>query len=127
MNGSKSDYIYPDLKGHKVIYKGKRFWIFEISKEFPFQGYEEFCDVIVYDKKDGAEMAGAKKTSTGFIGSLIGPRESIEVSGSSPIELLDCAIHYWRFYEKHFAGYISPSTPRVRKRLTKNNSLNTDN
>ena len=89
MNASKSDYIYPDLNGHKVLYKGKRFWIFEISKEFPFRGYEEFCDVIVYDKKDGAEMAGAKKTTSGFIGSLIGPRESIEVSGSSPIELLN--------------------------------------
>ena len=52
MNASKLDYIYPDLNGHKVLYKGKRFWIFEISKEFPFRGYEEFCDVIVYDKKD---------------------------------------------------------------------------
>ena len=119
MKASNKNYLYPDIDGHKVIYKGKRFWIFEISAEFPYQGYEEYCDVIVYDKKDGVEMASAQKTSDGFIGSLIGPRESVDVSGNSPLELFESAINSWRFYERHFAGFISPSTPRFRKRIPK--------
>ena len=119
MNASKSDYIYPDLNGHKVLYKGKRFWVFEISSEFPFNGMEEFCQVIVYDKEYGCEIAGAENSTNGYFGSLIGPQESVEVSGGSPVELLDSVIYASRNYEKHFAGYISPSTPRVRKRVTK--------
>ena len=115
----KSKYIYPDLNGHKVLYKGKRFWVFEISAEFPFNGMEKFCQVIVYDKEYGCEIASAENSTNGYFGSLIGPQESVEVSGGSPVELLDSVIYASRNYEKHFAGYISPSTPRVRKRVTK--------
>ena len=119
MASPKSKYIYPDLSGHKFLYKGKRFWVFEISSEFPFKGMEKYCQVIVYDKEYGCEIAGAKNSTSGYSGSLIGPQESVEVSGGSPVELLDSVIHASRKYEKHFAGYISPSTPCVRKRVTK--------
>ena len=116
---TSSKYIYPDLKGHNVLYKGKRFWVFEISSEFPFEGYEEFCQVIVYDKEFGTEIASAVKNSNGYSGSLIGPQYDVEVSGETPTELLDSAIDAFRNYERHFAGSISPSTPRVRKRVGK--------
>ena len=119
MKTSKSKYIYPHLKEHKVLYKGKRFWIFEISSDFPFEGYEKFCEVIVYDKDSGCEIAGAENSTNGYSGSLIGPQESVEVSGGSPVELLDSVINASRTYERHFAGYISPTTPRVRKRVAK--------
>jgi len=119
MKTPKSKYIYPDLNGHKVLYKGKRFWVFEINSDFPFEGYEEHCSVIVYDKEDGCEIAGAQKNTKGYIGSLIGPQYDVEVSGETPIELLDSVINAFRNYEKHFSGYISPSTPRVRKRAVK--------
>ncbi len=119
MKAQKSNYIYPNLKGHKALYKGKRFWIFEISSEFPYEDYEEFCQVIVYDKKFGCEIAGVKNDANGYSGSLIGPQESIDVSGDSPVELLDSVISAIRRYEKNFAGYISKSTPRARKRVAK--------
>jgi len=119
MSSPTSKYIYPDLNGHKVLYKGKRFWVFEISSEFPFNGMEEFCQVIVYDKEYGCEIAEANNSADGYCGSLIGPQESVEVSGSSAVELVDSVIYASRNYEKHFAGYISPSTPRVRKRVSK--------
>ena len=80
---------------------------------------EEFCNVIVYDKEYGCEIAGAENSTNGYSGALIGPQESVEVSGDSPAALLDSVIHASRNYERHFAGYISPSTPRVRKRVTK--------
>ncbi len=115
----KSKYIYPNLNGHKVLYKGKRFWVFEISTEFPFNGMEKFCQVIVYDKEYGCEIAEANNSANGFSGSLIGPQESVEVSASTPEDLVDSVIYASRKYEKHFAGFISPSTPRVRKRVSK--------
>jgi len=119
MHPPKSKYIYPDLNGHKVLYKGKRFWVFEISSEFPFNGMEKFCQVIVYDKEFGAEIASAIKNSNGYSGSLIGPQNDVEVSGRSPTELVDSAIYAFRNYEKQFAGFVSPFTPRVRKRVAK--------
>lgn len=81
MTATKSKYIYPDLNGHNVLYKGKRFWVFEISSEFPFEGYETSCQVIVYDKEYGCEIAGAEKSTNGYSGSLIGPQDSVDVSG----------------------------------------------
>lgn len=119
MTSPKPKYTYPDLKGHKVLYKGKRFWVFEISSQFSFNGMEEFCKVIVYDKEFGCEIAGADNSANGYAGTLIGPQECVEVSGSSPVELVESVINASRNYEKHFAGFISPSTPRVRKRVTK--------
>ena len=119
MSSSKSKYLYPDIKDHKVLYKGKRFWIFEISSEFPYQGYEEHCEVIVFDKGNGVDLACVKKTAYGYAGSLIGPQDSVSVSGNSPIELLESVINAMRMYERHFSGFISPSTPRFRKRVAK--------
>jgi len=119
MDASKSNYIYPELNSHKVLYKGKRFWVFEISSKFPFEGHEEYCDVIVYDKVIGGAMAGAKKTTKGYEGDIFDTLYKIEISGESPTELIDSAIEAWRAAEKNFAGVISPSTPRVRKRVAK--------
>ena len=117
---NKPNYIYPELNGHKVLYKGKRFWVFEISSEFPFEGREEYFDVIVYDKYLGGAMAGAKKNTTkGYEGDIFDTLQTIEISGRTPTDLIDSAIKAWRVAEKNFAGYISPSTPRVRKRVTK--------
>lgn len=116
---NKTRYIYPKLNGHKIIYKGKRFWVFEINSEFPFEGYEEYSEVIVYDKECGCAMAAAQKTLKGYEGSIIGPQNSIEISAATPTELVDSAIAAFRSAEKHFSGYISPSTPRVRKRVAK--------
>jgi hypothetical protein len=116
---NKINYFYPEITGNKILYKGKRFWIFEISSEFPFQGYEEFSEIIVFDKHAGSEMAAAKKTADGYEGSLIGPQESVGVSGNSPTELLESVINAFRNYERHFVGFISPSTPRFRKRIVK--------
>ena len=43
-------YTPPNLKGNKVIYKGKRYWIFE-TNENDFEGFDkDYCDLIFYDK-----------------------------------------------------------------------------
>lgn len=119
MSSSKPNYFYPRISEENIVYKGKRFWVFKISVEAPYQGYEAYFEVIIYDRKTGVEIAGAKKTADSYIGSLIGPQDSVRVSGNSPIELLESVINAIRMYERHFSGFISPSTPRFRKRVAK--------
>ena len=48
---------------------------------------------------------------------VIGPQDSVDVTGETPTELLDSAFDAFRNNEKYFAEYISPSTPSVRKRV----------
>jgi len=45
-------YIPPVLNGHKILYKGKRYLVFEVSSEYPYEGYEEFCEFVIFDKSD---------------------------------------------------------------------------
>ncbi len=119
MGSSKSNYTYPEIKDHKILYKGKRFWIFEISSAFPYKGEQQRFDVIVYDKHYGADIAGVRKTANGYVGSLIGTMDSVSASGKSPIELLENVINAMRDYERHFSGSVSPDTPRFRKSVAK--------
>lgn len=120
ISSPKSNYTYPEIKDHKVVYKGKRFWIFEISAEFPYEGKQDFFDVIVYDKSYGIDIAGVRKTSDGYVGELIGPMDHVDVSGKLPIDLLESVINAMRMYERHFSGSISAATARFRKRVAKN-------
>ena len=114
-------YTLPKLNGHKVVYKGRRFWIFEIDEKHPFQGYEGIQDrLIVYDKVYGSPVASVGKTSRGFEGALIGTMDRVEVGGASTQDLLVNTVNTMRFYEKSFAGFISPETARpYRIRKTK--------
>jgi hypothetical protein len=106
-------YRPPDLNRHEVHYKGKRFWIFEISEECPFQGYEgPYAQIIVYDKTYGIAVACAKKLDRGFSGVLTCTIDRVEVKGSSLQSLLINSIKLMRFYEKHASGHISPRTSR---------------
>jgi len=108
-----SRYTLPKLDGHKILYKGKRFWIFEINEKYPFQGYESVREqVIVYDKVYGAVVSCAKKTAQGFEGILTCAMDRVEVAGSSLQELLETSIKSMRWYEKHCSGCISPRTAR---------------
>jgi len=108
-----SRYTLPKLDGHKVLYKGKRFWIFEIDEKFPFQGYEAaHGQVIVYDKVYGGAVSCSMRTARGFEGTLTCAMDLVEVAGSSLQELLENSIEKMRFYEKHVAGSISSTTER---------------
>ena len=109
-------YTSPQLSGHKILFKGKRFWIFEISEEHPFEGFEDACEIVLFDKVAVAPIAFAKKTLDGFEGALSFTMEYVEVKGATPQELLANAIEMIRLYERHFAGRISASTPRAYRR-----------
>ena len=70
----KPMYEFPDLSNREVLYKGRRFVVFAVNKERPFDGYGEDgeCDFVVWDGKDPAGVISCGKvTSQGvFRGSL---------------------------------------------------------
>ena len=108
-----SRYTPPELLGHKILFKGKRFWIFEISNEYPFEDYEGAYEIVLFDKVAAAPIAFARRTLNGFEGALSFTMDYVEVKGATPQELLANTIEMIRFYERHFVGRISASTPRV--------------
>ena len=58
-------YIPPTLSGHKVLYKSRRFWIFEIDKEHPYESFEESYALIVYDNLERCPAAFCQKDLSG--------------------------------------------------------------
>ena len=111
-----SRYTPPELSGHKILFKGKRFWIFEISKEYPFEDFEVSCEIVLFDKVAAAPIAFARRALDGFEVALSFTMDHVEVNGATPQELLANAIEMTRRYERHFSGRISASTPRVYRR-----------
>lgn len=62
-------YTPPTLTDHKVLYKGKRFWVFEANSDHPFEWVED--GLVIWDKADGAILALAKRLDDGkYEGSL---------------------------------------------------------
>jgi hypothetical protein len=111
----RARYTPPELDGHNIIYKGKRFWIFEINEKYPFHGLEKDYDTVVFDKAFGNwPLACARKTPKGYEGSLAFTQDRVEISGDSPEELLRSTIQACRVYEKHFSGRVSPDSPFKR-------------
>lgn len=78
----------PKLSGHKVLHKDRRFMVFEVSKEFPFEGYEKDCSILVFDKLYG-NVVGF--TDTHYVGHC-NPgsyQESLQIKANDAIELVD--------------------------------------
>ena len=42
-------YTQPDINDHKVLYKGRRYWVFEVSEIHPYRGYEDIASFVFYD------------------------------------------------------------------------------
>lgn len=80
-------YTSPKLDGHTVIYKGRRFWVFEISGLHPFFGHEAHCDVIVYDKLHNCPIGFCDKNLNGYV-SLGNLQGSYPIYGSNPEQLI---------------------------------------
>lgn len=49
----KKIYKQPVLDGHSILYDGKRYLIFSVSEKTPFEGYENYSQVIIYDRLHG--------------------------------------------------------------------------
>jgi len=97
----KVRYTYPDLQGHHVLYKGRRYWAFEINQEHPYENYEKDCSIIIYDKLCGGVAAWCDKTSNGqFTGDMPYSQQSIEIDGKSIRDLVQSVDYWTRWVER---------------------------
>jgi hypothetical protein len=59
-------YTPPELEGHKVAYRGRRFWIIEVDEQHPFDWVEAvFGEYTIWDAADVATAGYAKKDPRG--------------------------------------------------------------
>lgn len=88
----KIDYIRPELDGHKILYKGRRYWVFSVSQDFPFQGEEEYYDMVFWDGFIGAPITGGKIGEDGVIrGSIQYGQGGIDVKGATVEDFVEDA------------------------------------
>lgn len=82
-------YIRPKLTGHKVLYKGLRYWVFEVSPAFPFESYEDYYNIVLYDCLHDGVITGGKIGEDGVIhGDVQFGQGKIDVSGKTLIEFI---------------------------------------
>ena len=88
-------YTEPKLKNHKILYKGKRYWVFEIDKEHPFENMEDVCSIIVYDKFcDGIACYCNYKEDGTMVGDIPYSQQSIDVEGKDGRDI-SSQVDYW--------------------------------
>jgi hypothetical protein len=90
-----SKYTEPELTNHKILYKGKRYWVFEISKENPYENMENVCSIIVFDKLCGgiAGYCNYKEDGT-IVGDIPYSQQSIDIEGKDGKEISGL-VDYW--------------------------------
>ena len=82
-----SNYTFPDLTGRHILYRGRRFIAFSISKSAPFEGMENFASFVVWDGLYNASIACGTISKNGlFDGVLTGPHVDISVKTSDSIK-----------------------------------------
>ncbi len=95
-------YEKPNLDGHDVLYKGKRYWVFKIDKNHPFQDYENDCSILVFDKHCGAVIAWCNLDSNNiYNGYIVYGQGSVDIQGETPKSLVDCLIKKSKWIEKN--------------------------
>src|SRR3954449_4727747 len=61
-----SRYKPPELTGHKVAFKGRRWWIIEVDEEHPFDWVtSELGSFAIYDKAEGSVVGCASRAERG--------------------------------------------------------------
>jgi hypothetical protein len=99
-------YKQPKLNGHKILYKGRRFIAFEISKQFPFESFEDSYQFAIFDGLYDATLAvGVINTKGAYQGELAFSVVEISIPPCKTIrEFLDIAIKEQEAYFKTCGG-----------------------
>lgn len=99
-----SRYSRPNLHGHKTLYKGKRYWVFEVSSEYPFEGYEEEFSLVLYDCLYGGVITGGKMEEGKLKGYIQFGMGSIDVSGVTLRDFIEDAKATSNWVSREFGG-----------------------
>jgi len=81
-------YNFPDLTNFEIIFNGRRYKAFKVTKSIPFTGCEEGCDFVVWDGMYDAAVSYGTISSAGvFNGFLAFSHVEIEVDSAQTISL----------------------------------------
>ncbi len=59
-------YTLPNLEGHKVAYRGRRFWVIEVDEQHPFDWVKtNLGRYAIYDMAGGMTIASASEAPGG--------------------------------------------------------------
>ena len=95
-------YTKPTLNGHNILYKGRRFWVFEVSKKFPFFGSEELDKIVVFDGIYNRDICWCHKNEKGeFEGSVPYGQHTLSVFGETVKELVNDVSRTVRWCERN--------------------------
>lgn len=97
----KSFYTKPELNGHAVLYKGKRYWAFEISNEHPYENYEKDCSIIIFDKLYVGVAAWVNKLPDNtFRGDMPYSQQCIDIYGNTIQEIIGEVVRWSNWIER---------------------------
>ena len=97
-----SRYTKPILNGHNILYKGRRFWVFEVSKKFPFRGSEKIDEIVVYDGFYDVDICWCHKNEKGeYQGWVPYGQEDLNVSGKTIRDLIEDVKKTIKWSERH--------------------------
>jgi hypothetical protein len=80
-----STYNFPNLSNFDMLFNGRRYKAFKISKDKPFNGEEEYADFVIWDGLYDAEVAYGVIRNYKFSGFLSFSHVEIEVDLASDI------------------------------------------
>lgn len=77
----------PKLSGHNVLHKDRRWVVFRVSQEYPYDGYEADCSVLVFDRRYDSVVAFVDDFFDGYCNPSTF-QESLPVHGGNAAELI---------------------------------------
>ncbi len=72
-------YNFPNLSDFEILFNGRRYKAFKVSKDKPFKGEEEYADFVIWDGLYDAEVAYGTIRNGKFSGFLSFSHVEIEV------------------------------------------------
>jgi uncharacterized membrane protein len=79
--------------------------MFEMSVEHPYEGYEAFNSIALWDCEQRSICAFADRLTNGKLtGHLAFTMDKVEVKRDTPRQFIDETVRVWRFYAKHVSG-----------------------
>ena len=100
-----SAYKPPAVGDNKVVYKGKRYWVIELTGKDEIDGFgSDFCQFVMYDKFYEAILATITKKSDGKYRASLMSHVELWYDNDSMDELIRSTPHYYDAYYKACNG-----------------------
>lgn len=95
-------YIIPVLGDNKIVYKGRRFWIVELSGDDDFELMsKEECDYVIYDKLVGCLIATIRRLDGERVKAFLNGYDAVTYEFDSlKIAARQAPVLLWRYFRE---------------------------